>query len=816
MYAKVILSTIHSEIDRIFDYQVPKNMEESMKKGMRVLVPFGSRNTRIEGYILELAQQTEVAPEKMKELICFLDETPVFSEEMLSLAIWMKEKYYAALSQCLLAMMPPGIQSKTEWKVEWTGKESTVQLTKKEKQILDFLIQCGGHSTQWEIEQKMGKNCSDGIRLLKQKALVTTRQVTKQREFSKKVKMVSLEAKGELLEKEKVKILKDGRWKGQEKIIAFLEEKKEPVSWIQLKKALLVGDSSIQTLEKKGILKVFFQEPEGETVEKVKFQKVPALSPTPEQEKAIHFLIEESGKTEKKPVPLHGITGSGKTEIYMQVIDHLLNQGKQAIVLVPEISLTPLMVERFFNRFGEAVAVTHSRMNDTERYYQWKKAREGTASIMIGPRSAVFAPFSNLGAIIIDEEQEHSYQSDNIPKYNARETAEKRCELSGGLLILGSATPNLCTYYEAKKGNYHLLTLYNRAKKSSLPPVYIQDMRKELAEGNYSIFSRELQKSIKENLETGMQTILFLNRRGFSTFVSCRKCGHVMTCSNCNVSYTYHAGREKLICHYCGKQIPNPMLCPECGSKYIRYFGTGTQKAEAEIKKYFPEARVLRMDLDTTSKKNSMEQILDSFSQGKADILIGTQMIAKGHDFPKVTLVGVLAADLSLNTGDFKGSETTFQLLTQVAGRAGRDQYAGRVFIQTYQPEHYCIAMAAKQDYEAFYEKEILIREMMDYPPFSHVGTVLLSGKKEEEVISAIQNLYKILCYFNRKEKFQLLGPSPAAISKMRKEYRWRILVKCAEEERLRIYLLYCLERFKRNASRNIFVNLTIDPVTIV
>lgn len=812
----VILSTVHPEIDKIFDYAVPENLETQVCSGVRVLVPFGYRNTRTEGYVISVSDKTEVPSERIKQIFSVLDEKPLFSQELLDIAEWMKEKYYTTLSQCLFTIMPAGIQSKTEWIVERKVESYIEGLTEKEKQILDFLSESGNQCSQLEIERQLGKGYYSSLKALCSKKIVKMKQVTHQKNYITKIKMVSLTKEQSFLEEEKKKISNNKRLEGQRKALSYLEEKQSPVPLSLLKKELNIGISSIQTLEKKGLLQITEMEQKRELYSSNLYSPQPMPILTQEQEEVIAKMKKEWIKKEKKPILLHGITGSGKTEVYMQIIEMVIREGRQAIVLVPEISLTPLMVGRFITRFGDKVAVTHSKMNYGERYEQWQRARQGEASVMIGPRSAVFAPFEKLGVIIIDEEHENSYQSETTPKYDAREVAEKRCEITEGLLILGSATPDLASYHKAQQGKFCLLQLKKRAKESELPSVAIEDMRKELAEGNYSMFSRQLFEAMRENLENKMQTILFLNRRGFSTFVSCRKCGYVMMCDNCNVAYTYHAGKEELICHYCGKKVKNPQVCPECGSKYIRYFGTGTQKVEAEVKKVFPQARVLRMDFDTTSKKHSMEQILEAFGKEEADILIGTQMIAKGHDFPKVTLVGVIAADLSLHNGDYRGAETTFQLITQVAGRAGRDQFPGRVLIQTYHPEHYAIALAAKQDYEAFYEKEILVRKVMDYPPFSHVASILITGPKEENVIKGIQELYQIFAFYNRKEKFLLLGPSPAVISKIKGDYRWKLLIKCKEEERLRAYALYCLDKFGQKRHHNILVNLSINPVVIV
>ena len=538
-------------------------------------------------------------------------------------------------------------------------------------------------------------------------------------------------------------------------------------------------------------------------------QQAPVL--TKEQQKAL-LKIRKGGK---KPFLLHGVTGSGKTEVYLKLIEDTISSGKEAILLVPEISLTPQNVNIFISRFGRQVLVTHSRLSQGERYEVWKRAWLGDASIMIGPRSAVFTPFRNLGAIIIDEEHEKSYHSDYSPKYSTKDVAIFRAELTGATIVLGSATPSLESYYAAGNNALNLITLTERVNKK-LPEVYVEDMRTELACGNTSVFSRALHNSIAENLHKGEQTILFLNRRGFSTFVSCRGCGYVMSCEDCNVNFTYHLHRERLICHYCGKDIENPANCPQCGSKYIRHFGLGTQRLEEEVKKIFPTARTLRMDLDTTTGKHRHETILSQFRKGEADILIGTQMIAKGLHFPKVSLVGIVAADISLNNGDFRSGENTFQLLTQVSGRAGRAELPGKVYIQTYNPKHYSIIYAKENDYLQFYHHEMTLRRQLNYPPYTHIFSILFIGESEKNVITLLHRLLEIMNFYNRKGNFEMLGPAPAVISKIKKKYRWRLIVKAEDDQKLKNFVLYCMDKLTAQENMDdVTQNLTLNPPLI-
>lgn len=476
---------------------------------------------------------------------------------------------------------------------------------------------------------------------------------------------------------------------------------------------------------------------------------------------------------------IHGVTGSGKTEIYMHLVKNMIQKGKESIILVPEISLTPQMVERFKGRFGSNVSVFHSKLSDGERYDEWVRIKSGEVKVAVGARSAIFLPFSNLGLIVVDEEHEGSYKSESDPKYSAVEIGEMKSEIENCKLVLGSATPSIDTYYKCVNNEYKLLTIGERADGASMPEISVVDMREELKENNKSIFSRELYEAVKETLEKKEQVILFLNRRGFSTFVSCRKCGFVFKCKNCDVPLTYHSDKKYLICHYCGSTAEIPKVCPKCGSKYVKYFGVGTERVEREVKKIFSNARILRMDKDTTGKKNSYELIYNSFKNGEADILIGTQMIAKGFDFKEVTLVGIVAADLTLNIPDYRAAERTFQLISQVSGRAGRGNKKGRVIIQTYTPESYAIKYSSQNDYKNFYKTEIMLREGMNYPPFSKICIANMSSKNEQLLIKYTQIIGSFLKNkFKSCDNIDILGPCPSPIGKINEFYRWQILLK--------------------------------------
>ena len=542
---------------------------------------------------------------------------------------------------------------------------------------------------------------------------------------------------------------------------------------------------------------------------------------TPEQAAAYSQIgaILDSGKS--PTVLLHGVTGSGKTELYFKAIERTLMDGRDSILLVPEIALAPQMSSLFYERFGPLAAVTHSRLTHGERFAIWKKALDGEIKIVIGPRSAVFTPFANLGLVVIDEEHVDSYHSEQTPKYDARQIAIKRAEHTGAACIFGSATPSLESYKKAVNKEYFLVKLEGRISKT-LPEIRVVDMREEQTKGNMSMFSGSLLLALDEAFSEGKQAILFLNRRGYSSFVSCRRCGNVLQCEACRVNYTYHAADERLWCHYCGRSTTVPRQCLVCNSEHIKKSGIGTQKVEEEILKFFPGLRVLRMDLDTTKGKFGHEKILNSFRKGEASCLIGTQMVSKGLDFPQVTVVGVLAADMSLYTNDFRSGEHTFQLLTQVAGRAGRSVAPGFVYIQTASPEHYAVKLATTGSFELFFEYESKLRFACEYPPYSSIFLVMATGPVETQVIAALRKLVMIMEYACKKDsekhkgvsRFEVIGMSPAFVSKINRVFRWKILVKSKEEKALTSFVLYTLKKLKENEPlKDISFNLSLNPV---
>mgnify|MGYP004566361163 CR=1 FL=1 len=795
MYAKVIVGLHQPESNQMFDYRIPAEM--AVEIGVRVIVPFGRRNKKTEGYVISLSEKTEVPADKIKEISEVLDEgRPTFTPPLLELAEWMQERYFCTLRQCLQAIMPTGIRTKSSWTVRRRTAAAETKLTPKETAVLELFGERACVPLE-EIQAEFGEKSMEFLRKMEEKGLIALQQQLRRREYKKEKRLYALDLHHPLLETIWKRAEREKRLEGQRLLLEYLGNGTEATA-AELKERLGITDSPIQTLRKKGLLKERRQAERRQVLDADAVERTQAFTPTAEQAAALSALRQELTKERKRPVLLHGVTGSGKTEIYMQLIAEVLAKGQQAIVLVPEIALTPLIAERFLSRFGEAVSVTHSRLSAGERLDQWRRARDGEISVVIGPRSALFLPFPNVGAILMDESHENSYVSDSTPRYDTKEVAAELAKRYGALFLMGTATPDVISYYKAKQGEYLLLELKERTGGGVLPQVFVTDMRKELAEGNRSAFGRELQAAIRSGLEKGEQTMLFLNRRGYATFVSCRSCGHVMTCPTCDITYTYHAKEKALVCHYCGRKAPLPQACPVCSSKYIRYFGTGTQKIEEEAKRLFPHARILRMDLDTTLTKHSHEQILTAFAEGKADILIGTQMIAKGHDYPNVTLVGIMAADISLNADSFTAAETGFRLMLQAAGRAGRRDDRGRVFIQTYQPQQYAVQYAAKQDYQGFYEEEMLVRQMMGYPPFSAFFRILITGEEKAAVEQAAQELAERLARADGEGFAAILGPVPAALPRFRGAYRYQIIIKAAQEEPLRQLVLPTVAGMKK------------------
>ncbi len=780
MIAQVIVNASSAHTDKKFDYLIPDEVSKKVFVGTRVNVPFGKGNKRLEGYVVGITENSSL---KKLKAISDAEEIPVFNQSMVELIDWMRENYFCSYIDAIKAIVPTGTSVKS---IEYVVlKEFDCKLTKKEKTIVDIVSKRGGACDVLDIlSQLEEENIKPVIKRLCDKGVFKKEYRDTRTVNDKTVKIVKSTVAPEDF-CECIEMLNKTRAFAQVKVMEVLS-RTDIISLQDLMMLSQCGYNTISALRKRGLIE-FEEKIVLRTHKRAKeITKTEAPVLTEEQEKAVEEINNGIVQDKFNEILLHGVTGSGKTEVYMNAIEKVVNSNKQAIMLVPEISLTPQMMDRFIQRFGEKVAVYHSGLSLGEKYDEWKKMRDKKASVVIGARSAIFAPFDNIGVIIIDEEHELSYKSEMQPRYNTKEVAKYRAMQNNCTLIYASATPDIRTYYNAKNSKIKLLELNKRVNKRPIPEVSIVDMRNELKDGNKSIFSNKLLEEIKLNLERKEQTILFLNRRGFSTFVSCRSCGFVAYCPNCNISLTYHKYNDTLRCHYCGHTAKNYKLCPKCNSKYIRYFGGGTQRVENEIKELFPSATTIRMDVDTTSGQNSHEKLLYEFSKNKTDILIGTQMVAKGLDFPDVTLVGVVSADTMLNIEDYKSAERSFDLLEQVCGRAGRAEKKGRAVIQTYSPEHSAVVYASRHEYLKFYEREIDIRKRMNYPPFCDLISVLFSGVYEPTVAQCARFFAKSISEIKNIEKsIQILGPVPAAITKIKNKYRWRILIKCSDANML-------------------------------
>ncbi len=815
-YARVVFPLPQ---DLTFSYAIPDRLQSLAQRGSRVLAPLGER-TR-EGVIVDLMDEPDLPDDsiQIKNLTDCLDDTPTFFDELLTLTKWMSEYYLSSWGEALRCAAPAAIRTRHNWLVYSLATEEQIANMRQSRQteILSLLKEDDGLSLH-QIARGIGVGVSrlrTTVSALQEKGLVELRSNIQSKARPQTVSIVSL-AKAVSEIEEQIPQLENRAPKQAEMLRILLACSDERLTTTELTKRANTSVAGLQSLEGKGLV----------CLESLQIVRNPlSLDPVPptqpltlntDQATALQPVQAAIESDRRELFLLHGVTGSGKTEVYMQAMASVLDRGKQVIVLVPEISLTPQTVSRFVGRFGARIAVLHSNLSDGERYDQWQQIKAGAADIVVGPRSAIFAPFPNLGLIVIDEEHETSYKQDTAqPFYHARDVAVKRSELAGCPLILGSATPSLESFYHGEQGQYSLLELPSRVSNIEMPPVEIVDMREELRRGNRTIFSRVLRGTIEERLSKSEQIILFLNRRGFSTHVFCRTCGYVERCDNCSISLTFHFHTKRMGCRHCGYERPTPQVCPECGSVYIRYFGLGTEQVEQEVVKAFPKARVKRMDADSTTRKDAHQQILDVFEAGSIDILVGTQMIAKGLDFPNVTLVGVISADTALNLPDFRAGERAFNLLTQVAGRSGRSEVGGNVIVQTYMPEHYSIQAAEGHDYLRFYREEIGYREALLYPPLSHAATILLRGEVEEEVIQTANHLLDQLEIFkaDRFPTVEIRGPVPAPLAKIRNKFRWHFLLRSEDVGELR-ELIQCA--LAETSPTNIDLIVDIDPISVL
>ena len=730
VYAEIVINSDALDIDKPFTYEVPLELQNDVRVGQWVKVPFGVKNSINDGFILSI-KSDEIVGIRIKKIKAIAKEEPLLNEDDIKVIEFLKENYLCKYIDGIRLLIPQGllkgVSNKHKLVIAIGEMEIPNDVLTKYSDVYNFIKENNGKYTKAELTKE------HGLSLYKLN-----------------------------------KLIKEGYLKVDEEIVYRYNFRE----YVDYKEKEL----------------------------------------TEEQINAINIIQDSM----KHVVLLKGVTGSGKTEIYMNLVKDVIKNEKSAIILVPEISLTPQMIERFKGRFGREVAVFHSKLSDGERYDEWHRVKEGKAKVVIGARSALFLPLKNLGIIIIDEEHENTYKSEQNPKYVTREVAEFISKLKGCKVILGSATPSIETYYRAISGDIELVELNKRVDNKPMPKIDIIDMREELKNGNVSMFSNKLFLEIKEALSRKEQIILFLNRRGFSTFVSCRSCGYVFKCPKCDISMTFHKNGY-LVCHYCGCGEKQPKICPKCKSKYVKHFGAGTERVEEEVRKYFRDAKILRMDMDTTRNKNSHEAIYNSFKNGEADILIGTQMISKGLDFENVTLVGILAADMSLNIPDYRAAEKTFQIITQVSGRAGRGKKEGKVILQTYNPSHYSLNYAKNYDYEGFYNEEFTTRGLMYYPPFGRILLVNVSSKNEK-ALKSFMNLLKneLSKIYENEINIEMLGPVPCIISKIKDNFRWQIIFKGDLSQEFCKKIKDNLYQLNKNVYNEIKVNIDINPNNLI
>lgn len=803
LVAKIALEGATFAFDKLYTYAIPPEMQGKVLKGMRVLVPFGKGNLKKQGIVFEVLEE-EI--KDLKKIMSLIDSEPVLNDEMLSMCEFMHNSVFCTYYDAVHTMIPTGLGYKLIDYYSANEEFSTALLTdESEKEIYEFLLKVGEKPRE-DIEKTLDIGGEILQRLLQKEAVVKNSDT--------KRKMGDATQKWVRLASEEVPDLK--YTPKQKEVLGLLET----VGAASVKEVCYftgVTSAVVEGLVKKGVLIYFSKQ-----IYRTPYKDMKSVNPskivlTDEQQTAFDGLKQEYLSPKGAVSLLYGVTGSGKTQVFLSLVDEVANEGRGVIVMVPEIALTPQMISIFSSRYGNKIAVFHSAMSMGQRMDEWQRIRDGKALIAIGTRSAVFAPFKDLGLIIIDEEQEHTYKSEKTPRFHTRELAKFRTAHHKGLLCLASATPSMESYTNAKQGKYSLFTLKNRYGNAVLPVVETIDMKQELMNGNTGILSARLYEEVKETLKNGNQAILLLNRRGHNTYVSCADCGYVESCPNCSISLTYHSANNRLMCHYCGYSKTADRICPECGSERIKFTGLGTQKAEEELKLLFPEARILRLDADSTMTRDSYSNYLGDFAKGEYDILLGTQMVAKGLDFPNVTLVGVLGADSAMYSEDFRSFERSFSLLTQVVGRAGRGTASGKAVIQTVNPESNIIELAQNQDYDSFYEEEILTRKLMIWPPYCDicmVGTQSVSRENAENTAKQILEKIKSLLETDYKDiKMIILGPSAPMVAKVNNKYRFRMIIKCKNNAKFRKMLR---EAIDCKLAGDVTVSVDINPETVI
>ncbi|WP_309121355.1 primosomal protein N' [Paenibacillus sp.] len=820
MIAKVIVDAPARDTDRPFDYAVPDKLAPLVRPGVRAAVPFGPRT--LNGFVLAVEETSDMDPSRLKPLKSVLDAAPVVTEELLDLAGWLSRKYLCPQYTALTALLPSALKTKTETVFEAAVPPSSPDVPESLRELLAYVDRRGRVP-----EKSLLQAFADRAELLTSAillGLLTESKEVKDRLGMKVQLCVRPVASAEALTAAADAARRRAPKQAEllDRLAALADEGGEPPLLAELAKDGGIGPSAVKALEAKGFVVVEAKELARDPYADRRFAASRPLPLTETQAAALAPIRRAIEAKTYAPFLLHGVTGSGKTEVYLQAMQACLEAGREAILLVPEISLTPQTVNAFKGRFGDEVAVMHSRLSAGERYDEWRKIARRRVKIAIGARSAIFAPFTNIGLIIVDEEHESSYKQEESPKYHARDVALERGSRHGAAVVLGSATPALETYLDAHRGVYTLLEMPDRALGQPLPAVEIVDMRQELRDGNRSMFSAKLREALEARLERGEQSVLLLNRRGYSTFVMCRSCGFTAQCPHCDITLTYHRSGRHSRCHYCGYTEREATSCPSCESEHIRHFGAGTQRVEEELAKLFPGIRTIRMDVDTTSQKGAHERLLADFRERKADVLLGTQMVAKGLDFPYVTLVGVISADTVLRLPDFRAAERTFQLLTQVAGRAGRHRLLGEVVVQTYTPEHYSIQFASNHDFRGFARRELVSRRELGYPPYCRLALATLAHEDISRLVASSERFAAEL-----KRRFaelrgtagepELLGPVPSPIPKLKDRYRFQCMVKYRGETNVADALRASADALSDDVRKSkLSIQLDVDPQVLL
>ncbi len=817
--AKIVVSAAPYAIDRPYDYLIPPELDGLVRPGMRAAVPFGSGNRGTDGVVLSLGEREDTA--KLKSIQALLDDQPVLDERSIQLALWMRERYFCTVYDALRIMLPAGLWFSLMdcWKIApGVDREAAYEAAGRSvnaNKLVELLFANGGAAELGRIRVAFGTvDPGPAIKTLSDKGIIVketqaARNVGDKSEQIAALAMPPADAMALVASRRSRAPL---QYAACEALCAIGE-----VSAKELCYFTGASMTTLRSLEKRGVLTLSKRE----VYRRPDLPELPQAAPialNDQQQAAYDGLLALAEEGKPAAALLYGVTGSGKTQVYLQLIHTLLDRGRTALVLVPEIALTPQLMRIFTSHFGREVAILHSSLSAGERYDEWKRAKRGEARVVVGTRSAVFAPLPDLGAIVIDEEQEPTYKSEQTPRYHAREVAKYRCFKENALLVLGSATPSVETMYHAKQGDYNLFHLDHRFNERALPRVTIVDMKEELRRGNGTSVSAALASKLEETMDRGEQAILFLNRRGAHRMVTCGECGETPTCPRCSVSLTYHSANRRLMCHYCGHSEPLPEECPSCGG-ILNFVGTGTQKLQEELRDLFPGAETLRMDADSVSATHTHEAILEEFRRRRVPILLGTQMVAKGLDFENVTLVGAVSADQSLYSGDIHAGERTFSLLTQVVGRAGRGGKEGQAVIQTYTPENEVIRCAARQDYDSFYVQEIAIRRVRNFPPFSDLFVLSASGPEETAVLRTCLRLRDALSgALNQKpyrdQPWQLLGPAPAAVAKVNNRYRYRLILNTRNTKEIRLLAAHLLRQAQADkANRGVTVFADVDPL---